>query len=65
MTKRISPAELAERLNVSRTTVYRLARAGHIPAERLPPRGHLRFDEAAVTRAMQSAGQGATQAVAS
>jgi excisionase family DNA binding protein len=56
--------EVADRLRLSRSHVYKLARSGALPARRLVPRGKLLFDPAAVEAALRSrAGAGGVNTV--
>jgi excisionase family DNA binding protein len=54
MAKLMTVAEVAERLQVSKWTVYRLAESGALPAVRLVP-GRLRFDPAAIEACIRDA----------
>jgi len=48
----VSPHEAAERLGIGRGTVYRLVKAGRLPAVRVGKRPHFRIPVAALERAL-------------
>ena len=55
MGEKLTAAEQAARLRMSRERLYRLVRAGYVPALRLRPRGRLLFDPQEVEAALRGA----------